>query len=441
LVAAAAALVERDRRRALEALVAAGDAMGLTGDYDAYSVLAREAGALRRDGDPAEMELLTDYLAGSAAIYRGDYRRASGPLRRVRALAVRLDAHPALTRACAAAFLLGHDDAARSLGDRAAVLARAHGDVSTVPVAMEFAAGARFALGRHDDAVSALQESADLARESGQTALAGGNLALLAVLAAVHGDPETARLRVCEARRDRVASPGGRGWAVGDWALATVDLLAGRHRAAVRRLAPLMSAGHLVVRVAATPFAVEAAVRAGEPRFAGRLIEMFDRWAPHTGNPDWLALSARCHALVTGEDEHFRRALAEHARGSSEFERARTELLYGEQLRRRRRPIRAREYLRSALDAFQRLDCGWWAARVAAELRAAGETPARPPEQPADTLTSQQMRIAELVAGGATNREVAAKLFLSPRTVDHHLRNIFTRLGIRSRVDLARLMT
>jgi DNA-binding NarL/FixJ family response regulator len=209
----------------------------------------------------------------------------------------------------------------------------------------------------------------------------------------------------------------------------------------VHRLTPLMSAGHLIVQVAATPFAVEAAVRAGETRFAARLIAGFDRWAPHTGNPDWLALSARCHALVTGEDEHFVRAMKAHAQGSSEFERARTELLYGSRLRRRRRPIRAREHLRSALDTFQRLDCGWWATRVAAELRAAGDAPAPSREMPADTLTPQQTQVAELVAGGATNREVAAKLFLSPRTVDHHLRNIFTRLGIRSRVDLARLMT
>ncbi|MFI6078781.1 AAA family ATPase [Actinoplanes sp. NPDC051343] len=434
LVAAAAALVDRDRRRALDALVAAGDAMGLNGDYRGYPALADQARALRRPGDPPMMGLLTDYLVGSAAIYRGDYRRAAGPLRRVRASAVRLDEHPALTRACAAAFLLGQDDEARSLGDRAAALARDRGDVSTVPLAMELAAGARFALGHHDDAVAGLQESADLARASGQSGLAGGSLSLLAVLAAVHGDPATARLRV----REAVAAPGSRGWALGDWALATVDLLAGRHRAAVARLMPLMSTGHLIVRVGATPFAVEAAVRAGETRFARQLVEAFDRWAPQTGNPDWLALSARCHALVTGDDEQFVRAIDAHARGSSEFERARTELLYGSLLRRKRRPIRAREHLRSALDTFQRLDCAWWASTVAAELRAAGETPVRSRER--HTLTPQQTRIAELVASGATNREVAATLFLSPRTVEHHLRNIFTRLGIRSRVDLARLM-
>jgi DNA-binding NarL/FixJ family response regulator len=433
LVAAAATLVE------LDALVAAGDAMGRTGDYGDFPALARQAETLRRPGDPPAMALLADYLAGSAAIYLGDYRRAAGPLRRVRALAVRLDEHPALIRASAAAFLLGHDDAARSLGDRAAALAREQGDVSTVPLAMEFAAGARFALGRHDDAVSDLQESAELARESGQPGLAGGNLALLAVLAAVHGDAATARLRVREARRDPTASPGGRGWALSEWALATVDLLAGRDQEAVRRLVPLMSTGHLIVRIAATPFAVEAAVRAGETRFAEELVEAFDLWAPHTGNPDWLALSARCHALTTGDDEHFARAIDAHAQGSSEFERARTELLYGSRLRRRRRPVRAREHLRSALDTFQRLDRAWWADRVAAELRAAGDAPSRPRER--RSLTPQQTQIAELVASGATNREVAAKLFLSPRTVDHHLRNIFTRLEIRSRVDLARLMT
>jgi DNA-binding NarL/FixJ family response regulator len=149
----------------------------------------------------------------------------------------------------------------------------------------------------------------------------------------------------------------------------------------------------------------------------------------------------RCRALLGTEDEidaRFSEALAVDADVTGPFERARTELLYGSRLRRRRRPVRAREHLRSALDAFQRLDRGWWADRVAAELRAAGETPAQPRER--HSLTAQQTQIARLVAGGATNREVAAALFLSPRTVDHHLRNIFTRLGIRSRVDLARLM-
>jgi DNA-binding CsgD family transcriptional regulator len=211
----------------------------------------------------------------------------------------------------------------------------------------------------------------------------------------------------------------------------------------MRRLTPVMSdgAGHLVVRVAATPTGVEAAMRAGRPAYAEQLLVVFDRWAPQTRNPDWLALSARCHALLGGDeaDAHFEHALAEHDRGESGFEHARTELLFGEHLRRHRRPALARSHLRSALDTFQRLDCGWWADRVAAELRAAGESAPRQSMPANAVLTAQQLRIAELVAAGATNREVAAALFLSPRTVDHHLRNVFSRLGIRSRVDLARL--
>ncbi|MDA0637692.1 LuxR C-terminal-related transcriptional regulator, partial [Nonomuraea sp. MCN248] len=133
-------------------------------------------------------------------------------------------------------------------------------------------------------------------------------------------------------------------------------------------------------------------------------------------------------------------ALELHRQGACRFETARTQLLYGAALRRERRPGAAREHLHGALETFERLEARLWSERARAELRAAGETVTRPgpgggPEQ---QLTAQQLRIARLVAEGATNREVAAQLFLSPRTVDHHLRNVFARLGVRSRVELAR---
>jgi tetratricopeptide (TPR) repeat protein len=201
LVAAAAELADRDRLRAIDALVAAADVFASTGDHDRIGELARRAEKLRQADDPPGLELLAEYLTGTAALCEDDYPRAVEPLRRVQTLAERLDEHPALTRASAAAVLLGDDETARRLGDRAADLARQGGDLSGVPVAIEQAASARFALGRHEEAAESLHESVDLALSSGQTGIAGGHLATLAVLAAVHGDPGTARLRVREARR------------------------------------------------------------------------------------------------------------------------------------------------------------------------------------------------------------------------------------------------
>ncbi|WP_461030540.1 helix-turn-helix transcriptional regulator, partial [Streptomyces sparsus] len=129
-------------------------------------------------------------------------------------------------------------------------------------------------------------------------------------------------------------------------------------------------------------------------------------------------------------------------RAGGDFERARTQLVYGRWLRRRRRTREARGPLRDALVAFETSDAHFWAALARAELRAAGEAVAgdRRGSGPLTALTPQQQRIARCVAEGATNREVALRLSVSPRTVDHHLRNVFAALGVRSRVELARLL-
>jgi DNA-binding CsgD family transcriptional regulator len=189
---------------------------------------------------------------------------------------------------------------------------------------------------------------------------------------------------------------------------------------------------------------IEAAVRSGEQSSAVAAMRLFDPWAVNTGNPAWLALAARCRALIaTDENEaeqHFREALQFHGLTDSDYEKARTELLFGQELRRGRRPSAAREHLRSALETFRRFDAQPWIEQATAELRAAGDQVEHRDVDIVDALTPQQLQIARLAAAGATNREVAAQMFLSTRTVDHHMRNIFARLGIRSRIDLARLI-
>jgi DNA-binding CsgD family transcriptional regulator len=116
--------------------------------------------------------------------------------------------------------------------------------------------------------------------------------------------------------------------------------------------------------------------------------------------------------------------------------RARTELLYGEWLRRQRRRIDARRHLRSALERFGALGTAPWETRARAELRASGETARRRDPSTRDQLTPQELQIARLVATGKTNPEVAAQLFLSPRTIDYHLRKVFAKLEIASRAEL-----
>ncbi|HZB31287.1 MAG TPA: helix-turn-helix transcriptional regulator, partial [Streptosporangiaceae bacterium] len=125
-------------------------------------------------------------------------------------------------------------------------------------------------------------------------------------------------------------------------------------------------------------------------------------------------------------------------KGASAFELARTELLYGNLLRRGRKPLAAREHLRGALQIFRYYDAGYWIDVARAELRATGEAVADTVRKSADDLTTQQLQIARLAAEGATNKEIATRLILSPRTVEHHLRNVFVRLEIRSRTELSR---
>jgi DNA-binding CsgD family transcriptional regulator len=150
-------------------------------------------------------------------------------------------------------------------------------------------------------------------------------------------------------------------------------------------------------------------------------------------------LLARCQALTAESDPepHFVRSI-ELAENLSPFERARNELLYGEWLRRERRRVDARPHLRTALELFQRLALPPWEERARSELRASGETARRRDPSTRDQLTPQELQIAHLVAKGMTNREIGAQLFLSPRTIDYHLRNVFAKLQIASRADLAR---
>jgi DNA-binding CsgD family transcriptional regulator len=456
LLAEADRLARHDVPAAVDALLAAGDALHLAGRHDRYEEVARRARDLRRGGEPPETELALRHIAGLAAMFRGEHPAAFAELRRVVQLGERVHGPAALHRAAVAALLIGDGPEARDLALRAVIRARARGETALVPHALGTVAFADLAGGQYGAAAGAATEGAELARATGQPYLAGSHLGILAVLAALIGDEPACLLRVREAGAHDSADGPGQARALSEWALGVLDLVRGRPEATVDRLQCLIAApsgrGNLVMQVAATPHLVEAAThgahQAAAPGAAAldldAACDAFDRWTAATGRPAWLALRERCRALRAADgraaDEHFREALRQHRAGDADFPRAHTELLYGRELRRRRRPAAARAYLRSAVETFRLLDAAPWADQAARELRAAGEpVPDRVPD-PDRRLTAQQERIARLVAEGATNREIAERLFLSPRTVDHHLRNVFVRLGVRSRTELARLM-
>jgi DNA-binding CsgD family transcriptional regulator len=194
-----------------------------------------------------------------------------------------------------------------------------------------------------------------------------------------------------------------------------------------------------VVALSSVPDAVEAAARAGRGTEMLSALDRFRTMVTIAPSEAKRALLARSEALLEARSPGDAFADASRlAHALAPFERARTHLLYGEWLRRERRRQEARQQLRAALDLFRSLGTTPWADRAEAELRATGETARKRDVSTLDQLTPQELHIANLVAGGLTNREIAAQLFISPRTVDYHLRKVFSKLGIASRTELIR---
>jgi DNA-binding CsgD family transcriptional regulator len=185
---------------------------------------------------------------------------------------------------------------------------------------------------------------------------------------------------------------------------------------------------------------LEAAVRAGHTETAELWVGDLESFADVT-EQRWVAAAAsHGRALLahgSHADHHFERALQLHEGSPHTVAEARTRLAYGEHLRRARRRVDAREQLRAALATFEDLGATPWVERTVAELRASGESARKRDVTTATSLTPQELQVAALVRQGLSNREVATQLFLSPRTIDFHLRNVFTKLGISSRTELA----
>ena len=190
------------------------------------------------------------------------------------------------------------------------------------------------------------------------------------------------------------------------------------------------------------PDLIEAYARASRPAEAHACLGVFSDQAHATGRTWALAAAARCDGLLARDDydSAFARAIELERATPLPFELARSELCWGERLRRSRRRGAAREHLRHALSIFERLGARGFAERARAELRLAGEQPAPAHEPALSALTAQELRIALEVARGATNRQVASALFLSVKTIEAHLHAIYAKLGMRSRTQLAVLV-
>ncbi len=263
-------------------------------------------------------------------------------------------------------------------------------------------------------------------------------------LAAFRGQPAGATALIDASRVDVVDRGEGLGLSVLDWAEALLYNGLGRYDKA---RAAAMRVGEHPDDLGTTNWAaaelVEAAVRSGAPDIAAEARSLLHVRASAAGT-DWaLGILARADALLAGDDDVaealYVEAIERLERSRVAADRARADLLYGEWLRRRRRRIDAREHLRIAHDFFSVHGMEAFSERARVELEATGEHARRRTVATLDQLTPQETEISRLVAEGRSNREIAAQLFISPSTVDYHLRKVFRKLDVKSRTQLAAL--
>lgn len=382
-------------------------------------------------------------LAVPARLFGGDVH---GGLEAVRAL-VDMPADGVMDRLMTGIYLqlTGDHRAAREAAAGVVAHCRDQGVSGWLPTALHLLVQTELSLGHHEEASVRAAEALQLAEYYDLAHRAAHLRAALAMPAAVRGEEERVRELTGAASEYTRPRGVGRGTADALWARGVLELGLGRADAALEQLeAAGREVTHPLLRLPLLPDVIEAAVRAGRPERASEAARSLGEWATALGQDDLAASARRCLALTGPDDEaeeHFVAALALHD-GGSEYDRARTALLYGEWLRRLRRQIDARDQLRAALEGFERLGARPWADRARTELGAAGgETGLTVHEDgPISLLSPQEREVVRLAAAGASNREIGAQLFLSPRTVGHHLYRAFPKLGISSRTELAGLL-
>jgi DNA-binding CsgD family transcriptional regulator len=393
---------------------------------------------LRAELGPSIQGFPGNLLAGAEALLRGHHQNAVVAMRRA---AQEADGTTDITELAVAASLAaftGDQETARRLAARAEHRGRARGDVAAMPLVL-YCRGFVHALdGWFDRAMSLTDEAVRLAYDMGQPYHQAHTSAIAALVAAVRGDrPEYERHHgVAQTLAgDQLSSTRAlTRWGEGLWALG-----AGRADQACTLLLTVTGpGGHPIVGLLSAADLAEAAARSGRPDDGAEPLAALRAWSREAGTPIAAALAARAEGVLADDPGLLEQALALLEGLDRPFDQARAHLLLGEHLRRDRRRAAARRHLRAAADHFDQLGAEPWSRRAGDELRASGESLRHRAPGERLTLTPQEHKIARMVADGITNREIAAQLFLSPRTVDYHLRNVFAKLDISSRAELIR---
>jgi DNA-binding CsgD family transcriptional regulator len=442
LLQAALAFEHFDRRLARETHLEALESAMYAGQLGPTGGLRAAAGAARR-APPLRKSKMTgvDFLLDGYATRFTDGRAAAVPaLRRgIDALRHRGEVRW-LGLAHLAAWELWDDEAIHALTARRVRLARAMGARNFLPGALTQRGGYEVLVGRFDAADGWFSEARAIAAATGNPGIMGATESGALILAAWRGQQaETRRLaEVC--KRDAVARGQGAFVNVADCAVAVLAVGKGRYDAALTAAQEARAEDALWSATRALPELIEAAARTRKPAAAHPALEELEGTARATRTEWALGMLARSRALLAADSDA--EALYLEAIGHLKLcrvtpELARAHLLYGEWLRRRRRRLDAREQLTTAVQSFTSMGATSFAERASNELLATGER-ARRGVATQQVLTPQEWRIAKLVTDGGTNADIAAQLYVSPRTVEYHLRKVFRKLGLSSRTQLAR---
>ena len=427
------------RETYLEALRAASVAGRLGGGVSAAAKAARNAPA--RPGSRRATDLLLD---GLAIRFTDGYAASASSLKRA-LVAVRDEGRrpgqdvrwPWIARRVAPDLF--DDDTWHALATRNVQIAREAGALAVLPLALNLHALLRCFEGELEAAAALLDEADEIAEATGTAEMVFGRV----LLAGCRGD-EAQAVELFE-KSTAAATARGEGVVLtfAEHAAALLYNGLGQHEAA---LAPAQSASardELMVSVWSLPELIEAAVRCGRIELATAAVERLAERTQAAGTDAAFGIEARARALVseaTLTEGLFSQAIDRLSRCRFALDLARAHLLYGEWLRREQRRLDGREQLRTAHEMFAAMGAEAFAERARRELLATGETVrARAPDTRAQ-LTAQEVQVAHLARDGLSNPEIAARLFISPRTVQYHLRKVFMKLDISSRNQLHRAL-
>jgi DNA-binding CsgD family transcriptional regulator len=443
ILASAAQAFAHDDRLARDTMLGALEAAIWAGP-----ALTREIARLARAFPPvsgASASVSSLLLEGYSARFTLGYQASVQPLRAAVAALLDDDLDPAVglrwfALGTAAAGSLWDDKATFELSDRWVTAARAAGAFTTLPVALAFHAVSDAMAGHFREADTRWAAMLEVLTVSNGPAVLGVNSRSNGVVLAYRGSLTEARATgLAQVRESDDRGQGGPA-DIGRYIAAMAGLFGGDYQAAMSNALTVVEDDPAYTAEGTLPELVEAAVRAGDHEVAATVFKTLSERALAAGTPWGLGLRARCAALLgEGADAEgcYLESISQLKRCRMAVDLARAHLLYGQWLRRAKRRRDARHELNTAHDMFAAMGAERFAAQAAAELRATGENAGTRTRETAAVLTPQESRIADLVEAGASNSEIAAQLFISPSTVDYHLRKVFRKLNVTSRTQLA----